>query len=491
MSASDSHSFTVTRKWSIVALVALSIAAVLCISALVNYIATRHHSRFVWTTNPAVKLSPLTEQILQSLTNEVKVIVFYDPEAPLYSSVSTLLNEYEYRSSNLNLQHINPLLHASQAAQVTEKYDLTFGSDKNMVIFDGGEQFKVVYDQQLSEYDWSGLMKGESEVRRTGFKGELLFTSAILNVAEEKPRSAYFLQGHQELDPTSDDEQNGCLKLATVLRQNNISVDRLNLLYQEVPADCELLIVPAPKDPLMESELNKIDRFLHQGGRILALLSGQQTGLENILAKWGVDVGNDRVIDEQRMDGNGQILAVTNFNPHPIVKPLHNSRLLMLPPRSVERVEEGANAAEKDEVAHLARTSEHGRILTTRNDEYWARSPRDRRGEIPVIVAVEKGNIQGLQSDRGSTRLVIAGDSTFLGNQLIDVHPSNHDFAVFAVNWLLDRSYLLGEIGPRPFSEYKLFMTQAQMTAVRWLLLAGLPGAVLLVGVIVWYRRRH
>jgi len=54
----------------------------------------------------------------------------------------------------------------------------------------------------------------------------------------------------------------------------------------------------------------------------------------------------------------------------------------------------------------------------------------------------------------------------------------------------LDRSQLLA-IGPRPIRQYRISMTQSQMTAARWILLAGMPGGVLLLGLLVWLRRRH
>ena len=72
---------------------------------------------------------------------------------------------------------------------------------------------------------------------------------------------------------------------------------------------------------------------------------------------------------------------------------------------------------------------------------------------------------------------------------LID-SAANSDFAVQAVNWLLDRSELMAGIGPRPIAEYKLTITASELSKVLWLLLAGMPGLVLLLGLVVWARRR-
>jgi ABC-type uncharacterized transport system involved in gliding motility auxiliary subunit len=84
---------------------------------------------------------------------------------------------------------------------------------------------------------------------------------------------------------------------------------------------------------------------------------------------------------------------------------------------------------------------------------------------------------------------VVVGESGFLGNQLIE-SLANRDFASLSVNWLLDRVMLMGGIGPRPITEYRLMMTREQVRSLRWILLAAIPGGVLLLGVLVWLRRR-
>ena len=45
-------------------------------------------------------------------------------------------------------------------------------------------------------------------------------------------------------------------------------------------------------------------------------------------------------------------------------------------------------------------------------------------------------------------------------------------------------------LGPRPVTEYRLNMTQAQQRSTQWLMLAAIPGGVLVFGGLVWLRRR-
>ncbi|HMJ91975.1 MAG TPA: LPXTG cell wall anchor domain-containing protein, partial [Candidatus Acidoferrum sp.] len=91
--------------------------------------------------------------------------------------------------------------------------------------------------------------------------------------------------------------------------------------------------------------------------------------------------------------------------------------------------------------------------------------------------------------ERGSTRIVALGDSTFWANTLIE-SDANREFAASTVNWLVQQGLLLGEIPRQQIRTYKLTITNVEMRNSRWLLLAGMPGAVMLIGVFVWMRRR-
>ena len=106
----------------------------------------------------------------------------------------------------------------------------------------------------------------------------------------------------------------------------------------------------------------------------------------------------------------------------------------------------------------------------------------------PLIAAVEQKSRAGVGNPRGTTRIIVAGDSIFLGNYYIE-GGANRDFLGYAVNWLLDRPQLLEGIGPRPVTEFRLQMTRLQQREVRWVLLGALPGAVLLFGGLVWLAR--
>src|SRR5512135_523616 len=89
-------SFSPYRKWGIGLHVALLALVVLSVVVMVNYISHDYFLRFHLSTRTRIELSPRTVGLLRSLTNQVKVTLYYDTEdeEALFSTVSDLLAEY-------------------------------------------------------------------------------------------------------------------------------------------------------------------------------------------------------------------------------------------------------------------------------------------------------------------------------------------------------------------------------------------------------------
>ena len=488
----DRPSFSLLRRWGVALNVAVTVVVLTLVMVMVNYLAARHYWRWSWAAGAQPPLSPQSIQLLESISaqsNTIKVIVYFDREQPLFGAIKSLLMEYEQRCPRLAVEYVNYTLQVGRAALVKAEYSLATDV-RDLIIFDAGGRRRLVYDRELYDLDLSEFTRTR-EARRSTFKGELAFSSALLSVSEARQFKACLLQGHGEHDPASEDDQMGYAKFVQVLREKNIQVEPLSLLgTNEVPADGQLLVVAGPRTALATAELEKIERHLARGGRMLALLNFQSrevnTGLERILAAWGVEVGRNLVMDkEQSQSGQVEAVASAQFGSHPIVNPLHGTRLSLVLPRSVSH-RGGPQNPDAARVTELV-FSGPGAVAvgSIRNG---IGSP-ERQGPVPLAVAVEKGGIQGVSGDFGTTRLVVVGESLFLGNLAID-YDANRDFANLAVSWLLDRPQLLGGVGPRPIREYRIAMTRSQMLAARWILIAGLPGAVVVFGALVWLRRR-
>ena len=497
MSREPTASFSLGRKWSLSLSVLVGSLAVVALVVMTNYLAARRYQRFNLSLAAQIRLSSQTQRLVAGVTNEVKATIYFDRAEPLYPFTWGLLKEYQFLNPKILVEVVDYTREPGAAALVKTRYKLNQLTDKNLVVFDCQGRTKIIYENELSTLDLEPLMSGRSkEVKRTHFKGEPLFTSAIASVTNPRQLKAYFLQGHREHRPDSDEPLMGYARFASVLKESNIQFDTLRWPpATDVPADCSLLIIAGPTQPLLPEELEKIDRYLKQGGRLLVLFNylslEKLTGLEGLLANWGVDVGVNVVIEQKRFTVTGQDMVVSGFGTHPLIKPFVQSSLYLVLPRAISKARSSAAAADAPKVEVLAATSDGARVLTDiRKGPTYHASPNDYVGQVPLMVAAEKGSIAGVSADRGATRLVVIGESIFLGNETID-KTANHEFASHVINWLLARDEMLPGLGPKPIREYKLVMTRGQAAAANWILLVVMPGGILVIGFLVWMRRRR
>jgi hypothetical protein len=483
-------SFSRRRRWKIGLDVVVRTVLVGAVVVMVNYLGAQFFHRFYLSSHTRIQLSSRTASVLHSLTNRVAVTLYYDRQDDFYPDIVSLLKQYRAVNPNISWTTVDPVRDPGEAEKVKEQYGLSSAGDKNLIIVDAGDKhFKVATGNQLVQYAATGISEDKKiEFSAVAFRGEELLTSTLLALEDAKPFKAYFLQGRGEPSLT-DSGQSGYLKFASVLRENYVAVQPLRLLGDsEVPEDCNLLIIAGPTEPLSELELQKIAAYLAQGGRLFVLFNHnsikQPTGLEPILQRWSVNVGMSIVQDmENTTSSSGTDVVVSKFGKHPIVNSLVQTELQMIMPRPVSAVDWKSPPADAPQVTELAFSGDSSTLA----DEPAA-PPRS----YPLMAAVEQNNNVGVANPRGTTRILVAGDSVFLDNQVIEggLGGANRDFLGNAVNWLLIRPQLLEGIGPRPVTEFRLQMTRLQQREVRWVLLGALPGAVLLFGGMVWLARR-
>ena len=302
-------------------------------------------------------------------------------------------------------------------------------------------RIKALYAKRLigrDEYD-------RAEHARDLALAELAGRPEIEGVARPRTLKAYFLSGHGEPDPHSTDQAIGYSKFAAMLREGcDIPFERLSLVNRaEVPTNCSLLVVAGPTDPYSNQDLEKLRKYLDQGGRMLALFNwysvGKPTGLEKLLAQYDVEVGTNLVVDiENSPNRSGKEIVPTDLGSHAIVARLHNSRVCLSMPRTIRKSRNPSARSASTKVDELLFTGPNSIVVTDVRKGMPQVNPNlDQRGSVPLMVAVERGAVPGVSAERGATRLVVIGDSFFLQNDGIE-SVANRDFGAQVVIWLVD-----------------------------------------------------
>jgi len=487
-------SFTPRRKWGIGLNLAVRTLAVLACVVLVNQLASVFFHRQYLSQATKVELSSRTRSVLAAVTNDVKVTIYYDRNDDFYPTIAALLREYQSVNPRIRVETVDYLRDAVEALRIKKLYELpetTKDEEKNYVIFEAaGQKGRPVSGALLTDTEIVVNREDNTYRRRaTAFKGETVFTAMLRSITNPKQFKAYVLQGHGEHKFDSGDEVTGYLDFLSLLRQNAVEAEPLKLTGTNlVPADCSLLIIAGPQARIPQFEVQKIEQYLKEGGRLFALFnfSSPAGGLDQVLMEqWGVAVSVGIVTDPDNSNNSiksaaGSDVLIRRFSDHPAVKGLQNYTLNLVSPRVVGEAKGRETSGDAPTVRILFATEQTAQL---------AGEPAATPRAYPLAVAVEKKAVPGVVSGRGNTRMIIVGDSYFLANGPMKV-AENREFAGYAINWLLDQPQFTEGIGPKSFTEFRLILTKAQVQTLGWSLMGAIPGGIIMFGGLVWWRRR-
>jgi ABC-type uncharacterized transport system involved in gliding motility auxiliary subunit len=453
-------------------LAGVSVLVVLAILVAINYIGTKQNKRWDLTANKQFSLSDQTRTVLQKLDSDLNVTVFTREND--FQPYKDKLKEYEYASKKVKTEYVDP--------------------DKKPAI---------AKQNQIEAYG-TILFKYKDRSERITSDNEQDITTAIIKVVQGTTKKVYFTSGHGEKDTTSGD-RDGYKAIGDALTHENYTVDKLVLAQAgSVPDDAAVVVVAGPKTDFFPNEITALKNYLGKQGKLLLLLDPPEradsppfTNLVALAHDWGMDVGNDIVVD---VSGMGQLIGTdasvpvaANYPAHAIVQ---RFRLITAYPaaRSVTPVPGGVNG-------HVAQSfvetsprswaeSDLKGMLTTGKVSFNAASG-DKQGPISIAAAVSApGAAAGGAADapKPETRVVVFGDSDFAGNSATGIE-GNKNLFMNTLGWLSQQENLIS-IRPKDADDRRLTMTAAQQTNVTWLSLFIIPGLVFFVGVSTWWRRR-
>lgn len=477
------------RRAAIGANVAAVCIVAVAIYLMANYLSARHYKRFDWTENKYYSLSDKTEKILTELRLPVKVYVFSQPFSPTYRDVREILSRYAALSKNFEVEYVDPEKDPARVRFLLNKFKIAAPDQGNLVVFTQGEKNKYVYDKDVVEMDYSGMRFRQAPTIKA-FKGEQAFTSAVLNLTQQKQPVVYLASGHGERDG-EDAKQAGLQLCKMLLERENLRVEKLALYEKKaVPPDCDLLMIVGPREPYMDEEKKALGEYLDRGGRLFVALDPQaNSGLEPFLKEWGAEVGNNVVVDPesaQRMLFFSALnLFADNYGAHEIANNMKGRATLYAEVRSVKPLASNPDL----KAVTLVQTSSLGWGETNMLDETFRYDEgRDMKGPIPFAVAVEANAEKAGDKPIKNVRLVVMGDSDFIDNAQI-TNLSNANFFLNIVNWLTSRERLIA-IGPKMPEQTRVRLNAAQMNNIFWFSVVILPVLGLVLGVVVWWRRR-
>ena len=445
----------------------VAILLILVLAVAVTLLSDRHYFRWDVTASGEHTLSDKTLQALKTIQEPVKAIAFVKEPSEEASNVKKLLASYEYHLKGLSFEMVDP----DRNPALTRQYDI---KALNTVILEGF---------------------GQSQTVKTPDEESL--TNALVRLSKGRTEKVYWVMGHGER-PFKSTAQESLASIHQNLSNQNYEFEELTLAQKDIPSDAALVVVAAPEKNLFPEEVASLKRFLNKGGSLLIFLEPYQDGgLKEFLREYGVVMSSDMVVDKMsRVMGGDFLLPMTvTYGNHEITK---NFRLLSFfsLARSVE-VDKGVKKKGLT-LTNLALTSQESWSETDRDalNQGKARlDAEDRQGPLSLAVIVEldpkeaKGE-EGKEEDKitGEGKLAVFGDADFASNKFVSL-AGNSELMINTMNYLVGRKDLI-TIPEKERPADHLMLSRNQGLMLFWIPVVGIPLLVIVLGVVVWRKRR-
>jgi len=443
----------------------ISSLLVVAILGMGGFLANRYPKRFDWSEQGIHSLSDQTAKVLSALDQDVEALALF--RRMEWEPVREQLDRYAYASERFKIIEI---------ADPNEKPDLL-------------ERYGIA-PGQLGQGIVHLTYAGESV--NVEQPTEETLTNAIVKLTRTGDKTVYFLEGHGEnpIDGANGAAEEGYQQAAEALRNENYKIEKLLLAAKsDVPEDADVVVIAGATRLMLEEERDALDRYIERGGAVLALVDPRvRTDLVEKLAEWGVDLGDDIVVDrELAVFGRATTPFASQYAPnHPITRELREYTMFHV----VRSVKPAAGAEGRfTEIVLSGRESWAERNLEQFFSEGRAEfDGADLSGPVPIAVA---GTVilEGVGDAPQEARLAVFGDADFASNQMLGTYQ-NRDLFVNTVNWLLGDVEAIS-VRPNRSRASQFQMSASQKRAIQILALFALPEILAVAGVYIWWTRRQ
>lgn len=251
-----------------------------------NYVPDQYTS-FDVTANKLYTLTEETKAMISDLTEDVTVYVLAQ-ETAKDEDLDKTLRQIEGLSAHITVKYIDPLANPKFYHNYTEEEPVG-----NSLIVEGPAGSTVVDYNTIYQYE---MNYASYQYTVTSYDGEGQVAFAIAKVTQGEAPKFYLITGHDELAYEE-------AFLAT-LDKENLAYENLSLYsVDEIPKDAQGIVINAPTGDYSEEDVDKILRYLDQGGNALIVptwTNAEMHNFERLLNYYGVSLVDGMIVEEDR-----------------------------------------------------------------------------------------------------------------------------------------------------------------------------------------------
>jgi ABC-type uncharacterized transport system involved in gliding motility auxiliary subunit len=471
-----------SRRVRIGSNVAVALVAFSAVLIFVGLLADRFPKRIDLTERGVQSLSEETQRVLAALDRDVHAVAFPSPQGDGLTATRELLENYHVENRRFTFEIVD--------------------ADRNPAL---------ARQHEVTAYDTIVLGAGTKTHRVTEPTEEAL-TNGLRQVMQDVVQKIYFTTGHGE-HPLEGEGKASYSAAKREIERVNFSVATLNLLASvAVPEDAGAVVIAGPRKALLGLEVDALRAYARRGGSLLVMLDpGQDGGLGNLLAEFGVALGDDIVIDKlsRLFGGDYTTPVVMRYGQAPF---LRDFRVATFFPeaRSVRPLEpppDGVTAEPLASTSEAAWGETSVEEITSGNIAFNADA--DTPGPVPVAVVATRQEA-GATGDGGTeppdgsaedapaedapaapeAKLIVFGDSDFAADATFSL-SGNGDLFLNSLEYLARAGRPI-VIEQRQRKGSPLFLTSEQGRTLALVSFGVSPVVILAAAFLVWrFRRKH
>lgn len=455
------------------------IVLVIGIAVVVNMIAGQipeSYRNIDVSDNKIYEITDTSREMLKSLDKEIKFTVFAEKDST-DERIQTFLKKYTGLSDKIEVEWVDPVLHPSELTENNMEADGILISCEET-----GKSTSVTFDDILVTDEYSYYMTGSSSP--TEFDGEGQFTSAINFVASGETKKLYYTSGHGEQTFSSS--------VTELLEKNNIEGEEVNLLMtNEIPEDCELLMLYAPTADISEEEKERILSYMSEGGKVFIILGemeGDAPNLDALLNEYGMQREEGYIADMQRnYQGNYYYIFPEITATGELAEGLSSDMVLLVNAHGLTMTDA---ARDTISVTEFMQTSSQAYAVTEETQE----EDTYTLGAVATeTISSEEEDAEDESSDSEEetkeSRLTVVSSDSLIDSQLTDnlATLENLDLFMNAVTSNFDDTQ---NVAIEAKSLEITYNTMKHTGVTGMVAIVGIPALVLLFGFMKWWKRR-
>ena len=450
------------------------IAVVIVINMIVSTIPSKY-SEIDISSQKLYSIGDETKKMLKDLEKDVTIYQIAQSGSE-DENISNLLKKYEDESKHIKVEQKDPVVNPKFVSQYTSD-DLSANSlivvcgDRNKVI-----DYNNIYETSVDYQTYSS--------QTTGFDGEGQITSAIGYVTSENLPALYTVEGHGEKDMDSSIKED--------IEKANMDIKSLNLLTEgTVPDDADCLFIDSPSTDFSSDEKDAIIEYLENGGKAIIFSDYTTEDMPNfdaILENYGVQRTEGVVFegDNQHYAMQMPYYLVPTINSTDASSETASAGYYVLAPYA-QGIKQLDDVRDTVKIESILTTSDQAYSKTDLNSNTIEKEDGDVEGPFDLGVSIT----ESLDDDK-ETQIVYYSTSNLMDSQTNQmVSGGNEKLIMESLKWMTDTEESASVSIPSKSLEVS-YLTITDYDAAFWKIctIALIPGIFLVIGFVVWIKRR-